>query len=278
VLIAETAVIGKDVRITQTGNSIVSVARRAQSPRVKRKKERSVLKMEEENKEVSEVETPCVGEGCEKEAIMCEEAESSETTEKVVACKEKAKGNEKDVLEEEKAPINNVVLRLDSIKQLTENIAFQLEHNKRKEELIDKLHAENQGYKNGMYQKLVMPFVNENIFLIDNYTKLCKGYEGKDTSEIDVNKLLRQLGDIVEDLENTLYKNGIEAYESEVGAEVDFAKQKIVKTVLTNEQEKDKTVCESLKKGFVLDEKIIRQEQISCYKYEVNNTNPTEKE
>jgi molecular chaperone GrpE (heat shock protein) len=167
---------------------------------------------------------------------------------------------------------------ISALRELTENISFRLEHNKRKEELIDKLHTENQGYKNGMYQKLVMPFVNENIFLIDNYTKLVKGYESKDASEIGVKKLLRQLGDIVEDLENSLYKNGIEAYEAEIGTPVDFSKQKIIKTVPTEDLKKDKTVCESLKKGFILDEKIIRQEQISCYKYEEKNIKYAEKE
>ena len=163
-------------------------------------------------------------------------------------------------------------LGIAGIRELSESVSFQLCDNKRREELIDKLHAENQAYRSDLYKKLMMPLVNEIIFLVDNYTKLFRNYAGKDASEISAAKLLRQLGDIVEELENALYKNGIEAYESEDGSAVDLTKQKITKTIPTDDPKKDRTVCERLKKGFILEEKIIRQEQVSCYKYENNLT------
>jgi molecular chaperone GrpE len=121
-----------------------------------------------------------------------------------------------------------------------------------------------------------MPLVNEIIFLIDGYTQLRKGYAEKEMSEIDTKKLLKQFGEVADDLENALYKNGIEAYEAEEGAMVDFSKQKIIRTVPTNDPEKDKTVCLRLKKGFILEDKIIRQEQVSCYKFEEQPLNKKE--
>ena len=117
-----------------------------------------------------------------------------------------------------------------------------------------------------------MPFVNEIISLIDVYSKLYKAYSNTDISEIDTANLLKQFGNISEDLEELLNKNGTEAFSVE-NETVDFSKQKVIKTVPTSEQEKDKTVCERLKKGFMMDGKIIRQEWISCYKYENINNN-----
>lgn len=161
-------------------------------------------------------------------------------------------------------------LSLSGLRELTENMSSQLERNRRLEEHIDKLHAENQNYKSGLLKKILMPFVNEIIFMIDNYAQLNKNYAEKDISQIDTAKLLKQFGDIVGDLENALYKNGVEAYESEEGAAVDFVRQKVVKTVLTDDPQKHKTVCARVKKGFTLEDKIIRQEQVSCYKFENN--------
>jgi molecular chaperone GrpE (heat shock protein) len=159
---------------------------------------------------------------------------------------------------------------LSALQELTENISFKIDHDKHREELIDKLHDENQSYKSDLYKKLLMPLVNEIIYLIDGYTQLRKVYAEKDISQIDTQKLLKQFGEVADDLENALYKNGIEPYEAEEGTVVDFARQKILKTVPTDDPKKDKTVCDRLKKGFILEEKIIRQEQVSCYKFEEN--------
>ena len=161
----------------------------------------------------------------------------------------------------------------DLLTDLSKHFESKLKYDKHKDEIIDKLHAENQSYKNDLLKKTVMPFVNEIIYLIDDYSNLFRKYSETDISEINTAKLLKQFGNISEDLEELLNKNGIEAFsvENEI---VDFSKQKIIKTVSTCKQEKDKTVCDRLKKGFMMDGKIIRQEWISCYKYEnVENVN-----
>ena len=164
--------------------------------------------------------------------------------------------------------LGSLELNLSGVREVVEAISCKLDSNQHREGLIDKLHAENQHLKSGIYQKLMLPFVNEIIFLIDDYTKLRKNYEGKEVAEIDTGELLKQFCGIVDDLEDALCKNGIEAHESATGSVADFAKQRIIKTVPSDKPEKDKTVCACLKKGFVFEGKIIRQEQVSCYKYE----------
>ena len=185
--------------------------------------------------------------------------------------------NKEELQIEEDASLPDNTRDLSEIKDLlidlSKNFESKLKYDKHKDEIIDKLHAENQSYKNDLLKKTVMPFVNEVIFLIDDYSNLYKKYSNTDISEIDNAKLLKQFGNILEDLEELLIKNGIEAFSVE-NETVDFSKQKIIKTVPTSEQDKDKTVCERFKKGFMMDGKMIRQEWISCYKYEnINNFN-----
>jgi len=172
----------------------------------------------------------------------------------------------------QKASIVNPELTL--IKELISDLSLQFEskikYDKHKEEIIDKLHSENQAFKNDLYRKLILPLVNEIIFMLDDYSILFKKHSESDINEVDVPKLLKQFGGISEDLENLLYKNGIDVYSVE-GEQFDSSKQKVIKTIPTDDPLKDKTVCEKLKKGFVLDGKIIRMEHVSCYKFEKSN-------
>lgn len=163
---------------------------------------------------------------------------------------------------------------LTLIKNLISDLSTQFEskikYDKHKEEIIDKLHSENQAFKNDLYKKLILPLVNEIIFMLDDYSTLFKKHSESDITEVDVPKLLKQFGGISEDLENLLYKNGIDVYSVE-GEQFDSSKQKVIKTIPTDDPLKDKTVCEKLKKGFVLDGKIIRMEHVSCFKFEKTN-------
>ena len=200
--------------------------------------------------------------------ILNEEAPEQEEPEK-----ELDNVNETDPDESEKE--NPSIVELSEIKTLLLELSTQFEsklkYDIHKNEIIDKLHAENQSYKNDLFKKIVSPFVNEVIYLIDDYTNLYKKHAETELAAIDTAKLLKQFGSISEDLEELLNKNGIESFSVE-GNTVDFSKQKVVKTVMTDIPERDKTIHERIKKGFMMDGKVIRQEYVSCYKLE-NNSN-----
>jgi molecular chaperone GrpE len=172
----------------------------------------------------------------------------------------------------QKEPIINPELAL--IKELIADLSAQFEskikYDKHKDEIIDKLHSENQVFKNDLYKKLLLPLINEIIFILDDYSILFKKHSETVINEVDVAKLLKQFGGISDDLENLLYKNGIDVFSIE-GDVFDSSKQKVIKIVPTDDPLKDKTVCEKLKKGFVLDGKIVRMEHVSCYKFEKAN-------
>lgn len=182
---------------------------------------------------------------------------------------------EKQIDTKESSQMESIVNpELTLIKNLISDLSAQFEskikYDKHKEEIIDKLHSENQAFKNDLYKKLILPLVNEIIFMLDDYSTLFKKHSESDITEVDVPKLLKQFGGVSEDLENLLYKNGIDIYSVE-GEQFDSSKQKVIKTIPTDDPLKDKTVCEKLKKGFVLDGKIIRMEHVSCFKFEKTN-------
>lgn len=160
---------------------------------------------------------------------------------------------------------------LDEIKQLAINLAGQFEskikYDKHKEEIINKLHAENQQLRNDLYQKLILPLVNEIIMIHDDYLTLFKKHSEVGPADVDSAKLLKQFGDISPDLENALYKVGVDSFSVD-GDVLDTTRQKVIKTVITDDIAKDKTVCEKIRKGFVVNGKVIRMEMVSCYKYE----------
>lgn len=182
---------------------------------------------------------------------------------------------EKQIDTKESSQMESIVNpELTLIKNLISDLSAQFEskikYDKHKEEIIDKLHSENQAFKNDLYKKLILPLVNEIIFMLDDYSTLFKKHSESDITEVDVPKLLKQFGGVSEDLENLLYNNGIDVYSVE-GEQFDSSKQKVIKTIPTDDPLKDKTVCEKLKKGFVLDGKIIRMEHVSCFKFEKTN-------
>lgn len=69
------------------------------------------------------------------------------------------------------------------------------------------------------------------------------------------------------DIEDILYTQGVESYESE-DSQFQKMEQKIVRTIKTNDLSKDKQIAEVLGKGYKWDERIIRKEQVSVYVYE----------
>ncbi|MCL2073557.1 MAG: nucleotide exchange factor GrpE [Marinilabiliaceae bacterium] len=202
--------------------------------------------------------------------------EATDKSEQIDCYQQVATVDEESIEEPNEEPPSANNVELSELKEMLSDLSKQFEqklkYDKHKEGIIDKLHAENQEYKNDLLKKFLSPFIHKVILLIDDYTTLYKKHSETDISEINVPKLLKLFGSFSEDLEALLNDNGVEAFMVE-GENIDFLKQKIVETVATDLAEKDKTVCRRIKKGFMMDGKIIRPEHISCYKYENQEIN-----
>lgn len=150
--------------------------------------------------------------------------------------------------------------------KLEKHFESKIKYDKHKENTIDKLHHELQKYKDDLIGKLLRPIFMDIIEVIDDVNKLLKSLEEK--GEINnPEKLLKLLKGLPEDLEDKLYRHGVEVVE-EMPDVFDPSIQKIIKVLLTNEELLDKQIGEKLKNGYRWEGKLIRHEMVTVYKYQ----------
>lgn len=162
----------------------------------------------------------------------------------------------------------NIGRVLESIQEKIEGLSreFQgkIKYDAHKEKLIDSLHQELQEYKNDLLKKHMMSMIMDIIKIIDNIRKLTAHYAAMDPSEIDPAKLLDILKTIPSDLEDLFSWQGIKPFSS-VGAPFAPNRQKVLKKIETTDEQKNKTIAESLRPGYEWEGKILRPEMVSVY-------------
>lgn len=147
--------------------------------------------------------------------------------------------------------------------KLNNDFEAKLKYDQHKDKVIDNLHKELQMYKDNSFQERLTPIIMDLILSIDRTGKILKGLP----QDEEFKKFIKVIKESIIDLEDILYKQGVEAYEEE-GTSFDSNRQKVVKTVKTNQPELDKQIAERLGKGYERDERIIRKELVTVYVYE----------
>lgn len=153
-----------------------------------------------------------------------------------------------------------------SIQEVKEEFDSKVKYDRHKDKIIDELHDELQKYKDDIIHKLLRPVITDIIYTIDNNNKTVQALKQKSLAEIEPEKLMGIIEAQSEDLEDILYRQGVEEF-TYVMPEFDPKKQKIVKTVETDEKDKDRTIVKSLKKGYMFEGRVIRHELVEVYVY-----------
>ncbi|MCK4761653.1 MAG: nucleotide exchange factor GrpE [Candidatus Aminicenantes bacterium] len=161
---------------------------------------------------------------------------------------------------------SNLYALNETMEHLQAEFKSKLKYDQYKEKIIDDLHKEVQGYKNDLIKNLLKPLIMDIIHTIDDTTKLVNNHRSKDTTELDPLKLIKQMEDISSDLDEILFRQGLESFNCEQ-EEFDPGKQKIIKTETTGDQSKDKTISKRVHKGYMWDEKMLRREMVNVYVY-----------
>lgn len=176
---------------------------------------------------------------------------------------------EKNVEENPKTEVNvaEIMEKINqSIQEVKQEFDSKVKYDSHKDKIIDELHEELQEYKDDIIHKLLRPVITDIIYTIDNNNKTVQALKEKDASEIDHNKLMGIIEGQSEDLEDILYRQGVEEF-TYVTPEFDPKKQKIIKTVETDDKENDRTISRSLKKGYMFENRVIRYELVEVYVY-----------
>lgn len=127
--------------------------------------------------------------------------------------------------------------------------------------LFDKMYDELATYKKDMYAKLMSPFVNEAISLLDDYERMVERIE-----TIEPEKIVRYMRGIPGDIEDMLENNGVERFEDETGR-FNPKTQRVLKTLPTTDRDADNTIAERVRRGYRWNGIMLKPEMVKIYKY-----------
>jgi len=161
---------------------------------------------------------------------------------------------------------DKIVIQLkEAFSNLQISFEEKIKYDLSKESQIDKLHSELQEHKNGLILKILKPLVLDLITLHDNIGKILAELK-KTSSEVN----LKLYESFQTDIEDILYRYGFESYASkEDVVEFDSKRQRIAKTLSTDDISRDRQIAERLRKGFTYEGNIIRPEMVSVYTFKL---------
>ena len=174
-------------------------------------------------------------------------------------------------LEEEKPSDSTVLINAiqDMLLKLDEKFDKKIAEDTYKNSLFDKMYEELASYKKDLYAKLVGPFINETISLLDDYERLI---ERIDT--IDYDKLKKYVIGIPDDLESILENNGVERY-SDDAEKFNPKTQRVIKTIPTGNIALENVIAERTRKGYRWNAVMLKPEMVKIYKYKEDFVEPT---
>jgi len=162
------------------------------------------------------------------------------------------------------------VLILQNLQNLVLRFESKIQTDEHKQGLFDGMHEELQEYKNGMLDQLTLSLERDVIKLCDDVSKSIGVFSEKPVSPDGYDKLFIMLKGFATDLEDLLYRHGVEPYEHG-GDGVDVSKQKVLCTEPTDNPGLDKKVAKRLSRGWEKQGRIISPERISAYLYQKEN-------
>ncbi|MDJ0857255.1 MAG: nucleotide exchange factor GrpE [Desulfobacterales bacterium] len=154
------------------------------------------------------------------------------------------------------------------ISELQREFEGKLKYDAHKDQIIDRLHSELQEYKQDILKKYVLSIVMDVVKVTDDIRKWLSYFRSLDVSQRDPRKLFRYLEAIPSDLEDVFYWHGVKPFSNEEGA-FDPARQRAIKKLPTDDPAMDKSVAHSIRPGYEWESKVIRQEMVAVYVYQV---------
>jgi molecular chaperone GrpE len=188
---------------------------------------------------------------------------SRDSEEEVVTLVENEDNSLQVSIEEKFAKLSNQIF------QLNQEITQKFKVDESKDKIIDNLHRELQGFKDNQTKDFIKPIILELIQMMDRTKKQADEFESAE--ELNPKKLVNVIKNLVQDIEDILYRQGIDSYNCETEA-FDAKRQQIARTIKVDDPSKDKTVAEVVGNGYIWDEKIIRSERVKVYVYDQTKT------
>lgn len=156
---------------------------------------------------------------------------------------------------------------MERLQRLSDKLEQKTQAENQRQEIFDGMHAEIQEYKNDLLDRLTLAMELDIIKLIDDVERSVAAFAGKDVTDENYSRLYAVFAGVATDLEDLLYRHGVEPYRVD-GDAIDILKQKILSTTPTADKAQDKKVARRLARGWEKQGKIVRPERISAYLYQ----------
>ncbi|WP_188316640.1 nucleotide exchange factor GrpE [Solihabitans fulvus] len=132
-------------------------------------------------------------------------------------------------------------------------------------EVIDKLHTENERLRRNESQKLLEPMIRDLIKLVDDWRS--RGSAMRDVTEADSADLVRLCGEIVEDVTMVLDRQGVAEFAPPHGNAFDRHVHRAAGTRPTQDSALDGVVCEVRRPGYRSTDKTLRFAEVTVLKF-----------
>ncbi len=152
-----------------------------------------------------------------------------------------------------------------TLENLQQRFDDKLRYDESKQLIIDRQHNELEQFRREEFTKLNRAIIQDVIGEIDSVEKHGKFYEALEATPENFAKLLKLFHEFSEDLRDLLERNDVTAYRSESGDIFDAKRQRVLKTVPTDNASLNRTIEENMRWGFELNGKVIRPELVSVY-------------
>ena len=157
---------------------------------------------------------------------------------------------------------------LEAVEKLNQAFDQKVKVDKGKDEMIKTLKDEVAAYQKGNMTKVIDTMSLDIIQLADGIRKTAAVYEKREYSEENYKKLLRVVKGMYQDLQDVLYREGIEPYSIE-GHEVDARRQTIIASVPTDDEKRNNLIAARAGEGYAREDgSVLRRERVKIFRYE----------
>ena len=159
---------------------------------------------------------------------------------------------------------NSIQQLLGEMRELRRDFETKLMYDENKQCLIDSLHSELQGHREGLHFKILHPIFLDMIDMHDDLGKLAEALPTK-YGEAVLEDMLNNLRSFQETIEEILERNGVVVSNAEGDVFVP-GRQRAIKALDTSDPMLDKQIARRVRKGFEYDGKVLRPELVEIYK------------
>ena len=160
--------------------------------------------------------------------------------------------------------------RIDAgINRLLEAFEEKLKYDASKQQIVDRLYDELQGYRKDLLLEQTRPLIHGLIRHHAQIGKLMEAIRDASADEVSPSKFCHLLETLQEDVEDILVDNGVAAYRAELSDRFDPVRQTVVgTTVPTTDEDRSGTVAACLGPGFEREGRILAKARVSTYRFE----------